>query len=441
MLILKNFDILTDFTSNPSLKNSSLLVEDGRIAEIQEGENGFQEEVSSAEKVIEGDGKLLMPGLVNSHTHLGMTIFRGFAEDLPLRKWLEDWIWPAEDLLTEEEVYWGAKLGMAELIRSGVTSFADMYFFMDAVARGVEEAGLRANLSYGLIAEKLDEEGKKEVQKGLQLIDDWHGKAGGRIKVGLSPHAPYTCGDEVWKKILKEAEKRKVLIHTHIAETKKDVEESLEKYGLTPVKRLNRMGVLDQSVLVAHCVHLDEKEMEIIAEKQIYPAFCPSSNMKLSSGIAPTEALANMGVTEGLGTDGPSSNNDLDMFEEMRLIGFKQKFSTNDPTSMPAPEILKLATENGARATGMENTGRIEIGKKADLIAIDRKKPHWKPTYDVCSNLIYSAKSTDVELVMVDGNLLMEEGELKTLDEDRIIDRMEKIASKYAEVRKDLNKQ
>lgn len=438
MLLLKNFDILTDFASNSSLKNSSLLVKDGRIAEIRGEDDGFREEVSNAD-VIDGNGKLLMPGLVDTHSHLGMTIFRGFAEDLPLREWLEDWIWPAEELLTEEEVYWGAKLGIAELIRSGVTCFADMYFFMDAVARGAKEAGIKANLSYGLIAEKPDEEGKEELNQGLQLIEDWHGKAESRIEVGLSPHAPYTCGDEVWKEIIKEANERDVLIHTHVAETKKEVEESLDQYGITPVKRLKDLGVLDRSVLAAHCVHLDEEDKRIIEDKEVHPAYCPSSNMKLSSGIAPTEELAGLGVTGGLGTDGPSSNNDLDMFEEMRLIGFQQKFSTDDPTSMPAPEILSLATGQGAQAVGRENTGKIEEGYKADLIALNKDKPHWKPNYDVRSNLVYSAKSTDVEFVMADGNVLMKDRELKTLDEEEITSRVEEISSKYEQERKDLN--
>lgn len=433
-ILLKNFDILSPEERSPAV-NSSLLVQDGKIKSIfREGE---VESGSTADKVVEGEGRLLIPGFANTHAHLGMTIFRGYADDIALSEWLQDWIWPAEEELTPEEVYWASSLALLESIRSGVTTVSDMYFNMDQTARAIEDAGVRGLISYGIIAEELDESGKQEIEKAVELAENWDGAANGRLKVALSPHAPYTCSNPVLKELSRISGEKEVPIHTHVSETKGEVEESQEEFGLTPVERLAELGVLDNQVLAAHCVHLNQEDMEILKQNDVVVAHNPTSNMKIASGAAPIEELRQSGVKVTLGTDGPGTNNDLDMFEEMRQASFLAKLEANDPTALSADATLKAATASEVEQLGFSGLGRIEEGAKADLVGLKRDQPYWAPEYDTVSNLVYSAKSREVDFVMADGNPVMEDGDINTLDEERILKKVKEIGKKYGKIRKE----
>ncbi len=434
--LLRNFDIITT-SKSPLIDGGSLLIEDGIIREVTDRPpsewNGFADGV---DEIVEGNGRLLLPGFVNAHTHLGMTIFRGYAEDLQLDEWLEEWIWPAEEKLTPEEVYWGSLLAVIESIKSGVTTVADMYFYMDEAARAIEVSGIRGLISYGVIADGLDAHGQSEVEAAVRLIDDWDGAAQGRIGVALSPHAPYTCGDDVWRKIAAVAEDKCVPIHTHLAETRGEVDGSFDDYGISPVERLENLGVMKNDVMAAHCIYVDDKDVGILADHDVFCLHNPTSNTKLASGIAPVERLQQAGIQIGIATDGAASNNDLDMIEEIRLAALLSKVSGGDPENLPVRKVYSMATGEDVSRFGLEKGGAISEDMNADLIAIDRSAPHWTPEYDSLSNLVYSAKSGDVDLVMVAGKVLMDGGEIKTVDEQEVLNKVKEIARKYNTIRK-----
>ena len=421
-ILLKDVTLLP--TPDDPEEHVSIVIEGPRIVQI-----GNSSEMGEAfERVIEGEGKLVMPGLVDAHTHLAMVLFRGFADDLPLREWLEEEIWPAERELTPEEIYWASLLGCAELLRSGVTAFADMYFYMDEVARAARESGLRALLAYGMIA-KDEARAEQELERGLELVEGWHGAADGRIRVAFGPHAPYTCGETLWERTVELAKQHGLMIHTHLAETASEVEEFKQGHGITPVEWLARLGVFAVPVLAAHCVHLDGGDLDILAEHDVQVVHNPSSNMKLGSGIAPVGKLLERGINVALGTDGAASNNDLDMWEELRLAALLAKVG-GDPTALPAPAALKLATTNGARALGL-GEGGLREGAVADLIILNLNSSHLTPQYNLVSNLVYAAHAGDVETVIIDGKIVMEDGEIKTFNEEEVKIKVKEISKKY----------
>lgn len=383
------------------------------------------------DKIVEGEGKLLIPGLVNAHTHLAMTIFRGLAQDRPLMEWLEKEVWPREKKLTAEAVHWFSLLGLVEMIRSGTTAFADMYFFLEEVAEAVEKAGVRALLSYGIIAPTANRI-EPELKKAEAFAREWDGKAEGRIRAALSPHAPYTCGPEVWKKAVSLARELRIPLHTHLAETEEEVERFRAQTGRSPVEWLEELGVLGVPVLAAHCVHLSEKDIEILAAHGVHAVHCPTSNLKLGCGIAPVVKMLGGGVNVALGTDGAGSAGDLNMVEEMRLAALLAKVKTGDPQALPAPEALGLATWRGATALGWgKDLGIIEPGRRADGVMVTLDRAHFFPNYDPLANLVYAGQGADVDSVFVDGRFLLLHGELKTLDEKEIIARCRKLAKKF----------
>ena len=370
----------------------------------------------TADETVDCREKLITPGLVNAHTHAAMTLFRSYADDMALMDWLQKKIWPAEANLTAEDVYWGSQLAIAEMLASGTTAFADMYFFMDQVAQACVETGMRASLSRGLIA--VDGPGQEErFAENEQLFKDFHGAADGRITVMLGPHAPYTCPPRCMEKVVAIAHRIGAEIHVHLSETKDEVEKCQRIYGKSPVALLDDLGVFDCGTLAAHCVWVSEQDIRILAEKKVRVVHNPSSNLKLASGAAPVSAMLEAGVTVALGTDGATSNNKLDMLEEIRLASFLQKLDRMDPTALPSRQVLQMAHQGGAAAIGQGDVlGRIESGYKADLTIYNTTAPHWCPQHDLASILTYAAASADVSHTLVDGRVLYRNGEFTTID-------------------------
>ena len=369
--------------------------------------------------VIDGRGKFATPGLVNAHTHASMTLLRSYSDDKALMDWLQKDIWPIEDKMTRQDIYWGAALAAVEMIRGGTTAFADMYGpCMEEVAKVVDESGLRGSLSQGLISFV---NGDKKLASNIELYKNFHGAADGRITVMFGPHAIYTCPPDYLKKVSAEAQKLGAEIHMHMNETQTEIDDCLKNYGKRPFEVVAETGLFDNGTLAAHCVYLSDAEIEIIKRKKIRVAHNPGSNMKLASGIAPVTKLLAEGVTVALGTDGASSNNNLDMLEEVRLSALLAKVDTLNPLAVPAAQALQMATEFGAKALGLQNVGRLEVGCKADIVLWDMRGVDWQPNYNPASLLVYSANSAAADTVIVNGKILMQNRKLKTLDEEKII--------------------
>lgn len=375
----------------------------------------------SAEKTIDGHGKVAVPGLVNCHTHVPMTVFRGVAEDQELGSWLGETIWPLEAKLKPRDVYNGALLGCVEMIKSGTTCFADMYFHEDMVAKAVERAGLRAVLAPGIIEAGDVERGEKMLKEGVEFARKFDGFADGRVRVRLGPHAVYTCSPNLLTKVRDKASELDIGVHIHLAESKEMVKLVKEKYGLTEVELLESLGFLKSDVLAAHCIYLSEDEMRLMAKRDVKVSYNPVVNMKIALGVPRIRDLMGFGVTVGIGTDGPASNNDLDMFDDMRVAALLQKVFYMDSTVLPARRVLGMATIGGARVLGLEGSvGSLEVGKKADIVLVDFGKAHLTPVHDFYANMVYSARGSDVDTVIVDGRVLMEGGVVMTLDEEEV---------------------
>ncbi|MGQ9507256.1 MAG: amidohydrolase [Candidatus Bathycorpusculaceae bacterium] len=408
--------------------NGKYFIEDGAIA-IKDGRIVFVGKTSlatgiKAEKLINAKGKVAMPGLINCHTHASMTLFRGIAEDKPLDDWLRETIWPLEAKLKAEDVYVGALLGCLEMIKSGTTCFADMYFHEEIVAKAVEQSGMRAALAQGIIEAGNRELGRKMFGQSVDFAKRFNGYADGRITALLGPHAAYSCSQELLKEISEKASELGVGVHMHLAESKEMLQ------GVSEVEFLDEIGFFKNSVLAAHCINLSRKDMQILSKHGVNVAHVPVANMKLGLGAAKIKDLKSLGVNVCLGTDGPASNNILDMFETIKFAALLQKLTYSDPTVLSAYEVLKMATINGAKALGLtDKIGSLEIGKRADIILIEFSKPHLKPLHDVFASLVYSVRGSDVETVIVDGKVIMENRHVKTLDEASIMRKAEKTAS------------
>ncbi|AGF97650.1 amidohydrolase family protein [Methanosarcina mazei] len=420
-IIIKNAYVLTMDPDAGDIKKGTVVIEDGKITEMGEKTK------ESADTVIDAKGSVVMPGLVNTHTHAAMTLFRGYADDLQLAEWLEKHIWPAEAQLTAEDVYRGSLLACLEMIRSGTTSFADMYFFMDETAKAVEASGLRASLSHGLIELWNEEKGENDLKEGKRFVRAWQGAAKGRIKTMYGPHAPNTCSDEFLAKVKEAARQDGAGLHIHVLETEAELLAMKERYGKCSVHMLDDIGFFGPDVLAAHCVWLSDGDIEVLREKGVNVSHNPISNMKLASGTAPVYKMLERGVNVSLGTDGCASNNNLDLFEEMKTAALLHKLSTCNPTALPARQVLQMATVNGAKALGTE-TGMLKAGMKADMIIVDMKKPHLTPCFDVPSHLVYSAGGSDVRTTIVDGKILMQDYRVMVLDEPKVIEEAQKAA-------------
>lgn len=399
------------------VKKGSILIEDDKIASLNENINS-----GDADEVIDGTGKVLIPGLVNTHTHVPMTLMRGLADDLLLDTWLNDYIWPTEANLDGEICYTGALLACAEMIKSGTTTFNDMYFHMDHVAKAVDESGMRGIISHGMLDMGDEEKRKAEFKESLRIIEKCHNTADGRIKVFLGPHAPYTCSTELLRWVRKKADERGIGIHIHVGETEFEVQQIIESYGDRPFEYLDEIEFLKDDVLAAHAVWLSENEMDIIKEKGVKISHNPVSNMKLASGISPVAKMMDKGINLSIGTDGAASNNNLDMFEEMKIAALQQKVKNMDPTVLKAEDVFKMVTMGGATALGLaDDIGTIEVGKKADLVLVDMKAPHLTPFRNPFSHLVYAANGGDVDTVLCNGQILMQDRDLLLMDEKDIL--------------------
>lgn len=412
-ILIKNATIL-----NPGEKpkKSSVLIENDIISQISDGLDN-----KDANKVINAENKLLIPGLVNTHTHLSMNNLRGIGDDLPLDTWLNDCIWPLEANLTEEICYAGSLLACIEMIKTGTTCLNDMYFNMGSVAKAVDDSGMRGLLTYCIIALD-DEKMKEEIKYTNELIDNYHNTAEGRVTTAIGPHAPYTTTPDVLKWVREESTKRGMPIHIHVSETKKEIEDIVELYGMRPFEYLEDLGFLDSDVIAAHAVHLSDKEIDIIKKYDVKLSHNPASNMKLASGVSPVDAMLKKGITVSLGTDGAASNNNLNMIEEMKIAALLQKVHNYDATALPADKVFEMATINGAKTLGMDDKiGSISTGKKADLVLLDINSNYFTPNVNPLSHLIYSSVGNEVSTTICNGNILMENKELLCVDESEVL--------------------
>lgn len=373
-----------------------------------------------ADTVVEGKGKLLIPGLVNAHTHVYMTMFRGCADDLSFTDWLFGHIDPLESKMTREDCYWATLLGYLEMISTGTTACLDMYVFTETALRAAEESGFRTALSRGLTGGAGDPEGgKRRIREALEEMEDWKGSTD-RIRFFLGPHAPYTCDPDYLREIADLAEERKLPLHLHLSESVSEQEGIREKYGCTPAEYFDRAGILRPGTVAAHCVYVNESDMRLLAERGVTAVTNPASNLKLGNGAAPVPDLLRAGVNVALGTDGAASNNALNLFRELNLVTLLHKGLRGDPTELPASQGLRMATENGARALGWEKLGRIEAGWTADLAVLDLDRVNLRPWNDLLSALAYAANGSEVESVMVEGKFLMKDREFLTIDRERV---------------------
>lgn len=413
--IIKNVTLLPEygFQSNPV----NVTVEDRRIASVS-----VKSPEAAGANVIEGNGNLLIPGFYNIHCHAAMTLFRGYGEDLPLDRWLNERIFPAEDRLTAKSVNIATKLAIAEMLRGGIVSFSDMYMFEDSVAEAVVEYGIKANLSRSIVSfdPEIDILADSRFAETIDLIRGYHGYDDGRIRADLSIHAEYTNVPRACRDLAEYAKEHGFGMQIHLSETEKEHRECIERHGMTPTEFFLSTGVLEVPTTAAHCVWVEDRDLDIFKEKGVSVAHNPVSNLKLGSGVMPLRKMLNRGINVGLGTDGVASNNRLDLLREMQTAAILHKGVSRDPAITVAAEMLPLATVNGARAQGREDCGRIEVGKRADLVLIDRNSLHNMPSYDDYAMLAYSAERSDVLLTMVDGRILYRNGEYTSIDEERL---------------------
>jgi 5-methylthioadenosine/S-adenosylhomocysteine deaminase len=411
-ILLKNAEIL----GRDGIVTSGDIAVDGAIIH-QVGEISTKWQ---ADKVIDCTNKLAIPGFINTHTHAAMALFRSYADDMVLMDWLQNKIWPAEGNLKATDVYWGTLLAIAEMIKSGTTTFSDMYFHMPQVAKAVTESGIRAVLARGMAG--VAPNGEQALLESEDFFNQYHNSAEGRITVMLGPHAPYTCPPEYLKRVAALAQRLGAEVHIHLSETIGEVDECKKKYGKSPIALMKELGVLECGVLAAHCVHVSEADIVLMKEANVRVAHNPGSNMKLASGIAPIPAMLSAGICVSLGTDGAASNNNLDMLEELRLAAMLHKVHALDPLLIPAKTAVDMATVNGAQALGLNKvTGVIAPGFKADITLFNMHAPHWYPRHDRVSLLTYSAGAGDVNTVMVDGKILLDNKSLTTIDEEQVM--------------------
>jgi 5-methylthioadenosine/S-adenosylhomocysteine deaminase len=432
-ILIRNGLVLTMDPRQPVFAQGAVAIQEDRIAAV-----GGLETVGTraARKVIDAGGGIIMPGLVNTHTHAAMTLFRGLADDVPLMNWLNDHIFPAEAALDDRQVYGGTLLACAEMILSGTTTFCDMYLFAGAVARAAQTAGMRAVVGEVLFDFPSPHYGP--LEKGFdytaQLIETYRGDP--LITVAVEPHSPYLCAPGLLQRAFELAGRHELPMVIHLAETEAEVQTLRQRYGRTPVEHLDVLGVLAPHVLACHCVRVSESDIQRLHRHGVKVSHNPESNMKLASGVAPVPELLAAGVCVGLGTDGAASNNNLDLFLEMDTAAKLHKVQRLDPTALDAGTVLRMATIDGARALGLSaGIGSLEPGKKADVILLDTRQPHWTPLYHPASQLVYAARGSDVTTVLINGRIVMEKGRILTFDLQQAMEEVNAMARQIGSTR------
>lgn len=404
-------------------KQIDVLIEGNRISRIAE-----HIPAPEGAKVIDASDKAIIPGLINTHTHAAMTLLRGYGDDLPLMTWLQDYIWPIEDQMTEHDVYVGAKLAMLEMIKTGTTTYLDMYMHPLMGAKAAEEMGLRAMISYTLFDQGNPERAQLDRERSERYLKQFSEEFSDRIMFNLGPHAIYTVSGEQLQFCHEFCQKHNLKVHLHLSETEGEVEECLKLHGVRPVKYLERLGILSENLILAHTIWLDDEEMDLLAKHRVSVVHNPASNMKLASGYAfKYEEMKQRGIRIGLGTDGCSSSNNLDMFTAMRLASFLGKVWRFDSTAVKADDIWASGTTIGADILGID-AGEIAEGKLADLCLIDLNRPEMVPVHNLVSNLVYSASGAFVDTVICDGRILMEHGHVE--GEEEIIRQAREVAER-----------
>jgi 5-methylthioadenosine/S-adenosylhomocysteine deaminase len=416
--LIKNVDIITLDGNRTLIRNGAIAIHGKTIAAVGEVPIDF-----APDTIVDGDHHVALPGFVNAHCHAPMTYERGWAEDLPFPRWLNEKIWVAESALTPDDVYWGAALAACEMIRSGVVAFNDHYFYMDRVAEVAAQSGMKAALTWCVFGIGQ----QAEIGPGLAGTLDWikatHGSSDGRIRTFLGPHSPYICPPEFLEQVVAAAHDTGQGIHLHLAESAEQVEQSIQRHGRTPVQQVARLGVFDApgGCVAAHCLSINDEDTALLAEKGVHVAHCPITYMKLAMPFPPLKARLAAGVRVCLGTDGPGSNSDMDMLATIRQTALMDKYQGNNPEAVPGDTALRMATQNSARALGFAGSGVIQVGAPADVILVNLDAPHLVPRHSLIANLVHSAKGSDVTDVLVDGRWLMRHRELMTLDEEKIL--------------------
>ncbi|PMP68334.1 MAG: amidohydrolase [Thermodesulfobacterium geofontis] len=412
-------------TEERPFKHGFLVIDRDKIIDLGSKEEILPKYPNS--EVIDLGNKIIFPGLVNAHTHVPMSIFRGIAEDLPLMVWLKEYIFPIEAKLREEWVYWGTKLSLIEMIKSGIAIFCDMYLFEKEVIRAVEESGLKALVGEGIFDFPSPSYGP--LERGFELTEELlkNFEKHPQIKIAVSPHTLYTCSPETVKRCIKLSEKYNAKLHIHLCETKEEIEEVKKRYGKRPVEILKELGGINENLIAVHCVKLNFEEIELMAKLSAKIVHCPESNLKLGSGIAPLTEMLRAGIKVGLGTDGPASNNDLDIFSEMRTASLIQKGIKEDPTVIKSEDVLKMATFWGAEILGFSESGKLLPGYKADLAVLDLSHYSLQPDYNPLALLVYSAKNGFVSDLMIEGKWIMRDYKILTINEEEVIEKVKKI--------------
>lgn len=415
-LLIKNADVVTLNAAGDVLRGVDIAISEGSIVAVGRAPADFL-----PEETIDGSDLVALPGFWNAHTHAAMTFERSYGDDLPLDRWFNEKIWVAESALTPDDVTWGAALAAAEMIRSGTVGFADHYFYMDRVAEIVEKSGLKALLAWCVFG--LSSEVGAGLDGAIEFSRRFQGAGGGRIKTVLGPHAPYTCPPEFLKAVGEAARREGLGVHIHLSESDEQVETSVAKYGRTPPAHVEALGLFDVPgpKIAAHCIAVSEEDMGVLAARGVSVAQCPNCHMKLGMGVTPVPALLAKGVNVALGTDGPASNNNLDMLEEARLAGLLQKIHLRDAEALPGDRVLRMASQAGARAMGFEGSGVIEPGAAADIILFDFRRPHLRPRHSLVGNLVHAARAGDIRHSIIDGRMVMRDFQILTLDEERIL--------------------
>ena len=418
---IRRLEIVTLDDEGTIHHDADLVIRDGRIAHVGQAPDDLR-----ADEVIDGSGRAAMPGLVNAHCHSPMTFERGWAEDLPFSRWLNEKIWVAESALTPDDVYWGAALAACEMIRSGTVAFNDHYFYMDRVAEVAAQSGMKAALTWCVFGIGQEAEIGPGLEGTVAWIEETHGTSDGRIRTFIGPHSPYICPPEFLTRIVEIAHQTGQGIHLHLSEDQDQVDQALARHGLRPVQLVDKLGVFDApgGCVAAHCLALDADDTATLARKGVHVPYCPITYMKLAMPFPPLKERLEAGVNVCLATDGPASNSDMDMFATIRQTALMNKYTLLDPEALPGDTVLRLATQASARALGFEGTGVIKVG----LILVNLDAPHMHPLHSLIANLVHSAKGSDVTDVMVDGRWLMRQRELQTLEEEQILHEAERHA-------------